>query len=73
MEKFSRTKKSVFFRFYILWENFSKIGPIMKKIPNFGNYSLKKLSKFECTAENISGNPFERYILQNICTKLLLK
>ena len=34
MEKFSRTKR-VFSRFYILCENFSKIGPTIKKIPNF--------------------------------------
>ena len=40
MEKFSRTK-SVFFRFYILCENFSKIGPIIKKISNFVNNPLK--------------------------------
>ena len=32
MEKFSRTKRvSSSFRFYILCENFSKIGPIIKK------------------------------------------
>ena len=30
MEKFSR-QKVFLFRFYILCENFSKIGPIMKK------------------------------------------
>ena len=40
MEKFSRT--SVFFlRFYILCGNFSKIGPIMKKIPKFSDDPLK--------------------------------
>ena len=31
MEKCSRTKSV----FYILYENFSKIGPIIKKIPKF--------------------------------------
>ena len=35
MEKFSGTKTVFFFRFYILCENFSKIGPIIKKIPKF--------------------------------------
>ena len=35
MEKVSRTKSVFFFRFYILCENFSKIGPIIKKIPKF--------------------------------------
>ena len=34
MEKVSGTK-GVFFRFYILCENFSKIGSIIKKIPKF--------------------------------------
>ena len=43
MEKFSRTKSVFFFRFYILCENFSKIGPIIKKIPNFVNDPLKAL------------------------------
>ena len=33
--------KRVFFRFYILCENFSKIGPTIKKIPNFVNDPLK--------------------------------
>ena len=36
MEKISGTT-SVFFRFYILCENFSKIGPIIKKIPKFSD------------------------------------
>ena len=40
MEKFSGTK-SVFSLFYILCENFSKIGPIIKKIPNFVNDPIK--------------------------------
>ena len=39
MEKNSGTK-SVFF-FCILCENFSKIGPIIKKIQNFVNDPLK--------------------------------
>ena len=30
------------FRFYILCNNFSKIGPIIKKIPNFVNDPLKQ-------------------------------
>ena len=34
MEKCSGTK-SFFFQFYILCENFSEIGPIIKKIPKF--------------------------------------
>ena len=29
------------FRFYILCENFSKIGPIIKKIPKFSDDPLK--------------------------------
>ena len=40
MEKLSWTK-SVFFRFYILCENFSKIGLIIKKIPKFSDDPLK--------------------------------
>ena len=43
MEKISGTK-SVFYLFYILCENFSKIGPIIKKIPNFVNDFLKSES-----------------------------
>ena len=35
MEKVSRTKSVFFFRFYLLCENFSKIGPIIKKITKF--------------------------------------
>ena len=35
MEKFSWTKSVVLFRFYILCENFSKIGPLIKIIPKF--------------------------------------
>ena len=41
MEKFSRTISFFFSLFYILCENFSKIGPIIKKIPNFVNDPLK--------------------------------
>ena len=41
MEKFSRTMSVFFLLFYILCENFSKIGPIIKKIPNFVNDPLK--------------------------------
>ena len=37
--KIFRNKKC-FFLFYILCENFSKIGPIIKKIPNFVNDPL---------------------------------
>ena len=40
MEKCSRTK-SVSFSIYILCENFSKIGPIIKKIPKFWDDPLK--------------------------------
>ena len=40
MEKFSWTTV-FYFRFYILWENFSKIGPIIKKIPKFSDDPLK--------------------------------
>ena len=39
MEKISGTK-SVFILFYLLCENFSEIGPIIKKIPNFVNDPL---------------------------------
>ena len=41
-----KIKKKVFFRFYILCENFSKIGPIIKKIPNFVNDPLNVIWKF---------------------------
>ena len=41
MEKKSRTK-SVFILFYILCKNFSKNGPIIKKIPNFVNNALNQ-------------------------------
>ena len=41
MEKFSRTTSVFFFRFYILCENFSEIGPIIKKIPKFLDNPLK--------------------------------
>ena len=47
MEKVSVTK-SFFFRFYKLCENFSKIGPIIKKIPKFQsdplNFMVERLS-----------------------------
>ena len=46
MENFSRTS-SVFFRFYILCENFSKIGPIIKKIPKFSDDPLKGTTWFQ--------------------------
>ena len=46
MEKFSRTT-SVFFRFYILCENFSKIGPIIKKIQKFSDDPLKPYKHFK--------------------------
>ena len=32
-----REQKVFFIRFYILCESFSKIGPIIKKFPNFVN------------------------------------
>ena len=35
MEKFSRPKSVFIFLFYVLFEIFSKIGPIIKKIPKF--------------------------------------
>ena len=34
-------QKVFYFRFYILCENFSKIGPIIKKIPKFSDDPLK--------------------------------
>ena len=34
-----------YFRFYILWENFSKIGPIIKKIQKFSDDPLKTIIK----------------------------
>ena len=40
MKKFHE-QKVFFFRFYILCENFSKIGPIIKKIPKFQSDPLK--------------------------------
>ena len=40
MEKFHE-QKVFYFRFYILCENFSKIGPIIKIIQNFVNDPLK--------------------------------
>ena len=40
MENFSRTSV-FFFLFYILCENFSKIGPIIKKILKFSDDPLK--------------------------------
>ena len=39
--KFFMNKKCFFFQFYILFENFIKIGPIMKKIPKFWSDPLK--------------------------------
>ena len=39
------TNKKCFFRFYILCENISKIGPIIKKIPKFWDDPLKKWVK----------------------------
>ena len=36
-------QKVFFFRFYILCENFSKIGQIIKKIPNFANDPLQEI------------------------------
>ena len=33
-------QKVFYFRFYILCENFSKIGPIIKKIPKFSDDPL---------------------------------
>ena len=34
-----------YFRFYILCENFSKIGPIIKKIPKFQSDPLKRVNR----------------------------
>ena len=39
-------QKVFFFRFYILCENFSKIGPIIKKIPKFQSDPLNIVSTF---------------------------
>ena len=50
MEKNSGTKSDFFFRFYILFENFSKIGPILKKNPNFVNDPLKSQPVITTTA-----------------------
>ena len=41
-KKFHEQKAS-FFKFYIMCENFSKIGPIIKKIPKFQSDPLKKI------------------------------
>ena len=46
--KMFRNKKC-FFRFYILYENFSKIGPIIKKIPKFWENLSRSLDKFKIT------------------------
>ena len=46
METFSGTTSVFFFRFYILCENFSKIGPITMKIPKFSDDPLKTLNQF---------------------------
>ena len=40
MEKFSGTISVFFFQFYISCENFSKIRPIIKKIPKFSDDPL---------------------------------
>ena len=40
-KKKNKNKKCFFSRFYILCENFSKIGPIIKKIPKFQSDPLK--------------------------------
>ena len=42
MKKDQEQKVFFFFRFYILCENFSKIGPIIKKIPKFQSDPLKR-------------------------------
>ena len=46
-------KKCVFFRFYILCENFSKIGPIVKKIQNFVNDPPKENENFQITLKKM--------------------
>ena len=50
MEKFSKNKKCFFFFFFFFFfflsymcENFSKIEPIIKKIPNFVNDPVKTM------------------------------
>ena len=43
--KIFQEQKVFYFRFYILCENFSKIGPIIKKIPNFVNDPLNSKSQ----------------------------
>ena len=52
MEKLSRTTSVFFFRFYILCENFSKIGSIIKKIPKFSDDPLKHYSNYLITKRN---------------------
>ena len=44
MERFHE-QKVFLFRFYILCENFSKIGPIIKKIQNFVNDPLMSVGE----------------------------
>ena len=38
-----------YFRFYILCENFSKVGPIIKKIPKFSDDPLKSDAVLQCS------------------------
>ena len=51
MEKFQK-QKVFYFRFYILCENFSKIGPIIKKIPKFSDDPLK-LDSSACNVKQV--------------------
>ena len=65
MENLSRTKSvsNVFiFRFYILYENFSKIGPIIKK---WGAKGFHRGSKFDFF------NVYFHYLFIYLCNKLL--
>ena len=46
MEKKFQEQQVFLFRFYILCENFSKIGPIIKKIPKFSDDPFKGTDPF---------------------------
>ena len=68
MEKVSGTK-SFFFRFYILCEDFSKIGPIIKKIPKF-QFDPLKVANTKYSKKHVLNNGFSS---NNLGTQSLLK
>ena len=56
-------QKVFFFRFYILCENFSKIGPIIKKIPKFQSDPLKNLRKLLLFLYGICGKDILLHVM----------